>query len=90
MNSSEDFLRSQYVTLEKERGKHRKYLPYEKNEPVAYCDRFKIKVVEKAQGACTKSLQGVNDHIVEVNEEIKYGKRTTNKQSCGSMLENKR
>ena len=41
MSSSEDILRSQFVTLEKGRGKHRKYLPNEKNEPVANCDRFR-------------------------------------------------
>jgi DNA-damage-inducible protein D len=36
-----------------------------------------VKVIEKAKEACINSGQDVNDHIVEVNEEIKHGKGAT-------------
>ncbi len=37
-----------------------------------------IKVIEKAKEACINSGQEINDHIVEINEEIKHGKGATN------------
>ncbi len=37
-----------------------------------------VKVIEKAKEACKNSGQDINDHIVEVNEEIKHGKGATN------------
>ena len=59
MSSSEDILRSQIVTLEKGRGKHRKYLPYVFTEQGVSM----LSAILKSQTAIDVSIRIINTFV---------------------------